>query len=78
MCGVDQFGDFVAEFCGEIDMFGRILGLQVSVKRRDDVAVNLYIYRFRLVLFKRKERMAMYMIGPESSVRSAFRVGGQE
>lgn len=41
MGGVDKFGDFVAEFCGEIDMFGRILGLQVSIERRDDVAINL-------------------------------------
>lgn len=78
MGGADKFGDFVAEFCSEVDLFGRILGLQVSVEGRDDVAVNLYMYRFQLDLFRPKERMAMYMIGPESSVRSAFRVGRQE
>lgn len=41
MGGVDKFGNFVAEFCGKVDLFGRILGLQVSVEGRDDVAVNL-------------------------------------
>lgn len=46
MGGADKFGDFVAEFCGEVDLFGRFLGLQVSVEGRDDVAVNLYVYRF--------------------------------
>lgn len=78
MGGADKFGDFVAEFCGEVDLFGRILGLEVAVEGRDDMAINLYMYRFLLDLLRRKERMATYMIGPESSVRSVFRVGGQE
>lgn len=78
MGGADKFGDFIAEFCGEIGLFGRILGLEVAVEGRDDVAVNLCIYNFQLGILRHKERMAMYMISPESSVRSVFRVGGQE
>lgn len=43
--GSDEFGDFVAEFCAEVDLFGRLLGLEVSVEGRDDMAVNLCMHR---------------------------------
>lgn len=45
MGGADQFGDFVAEFCRGVELFGCLLGLEVAVEGRDDVAVNLCMHR---------------------------------
>lgn len=45
MGGADEFGDFVAEFCGEVELFRLLLGLEVAVEGRDDVAVNLCMRR---------------------------------
>lgn len=45
MGGADEFGDFVAEFCCKVELFGLLLGLKVTIEGRNDVAVDLYILR---------------------------------
>lgn len=43
MRGVDDLGDFGLQFFGVLDLFVELLGLQVAVEGRDDVAVELLV-----------------------------------